>query len=295
MRRLGWRARKSENRFGFMSAQIIADDVDRLLLGQAGKQLFQKRDELCTSMTGSGVPDDFAAGGMQCRVERERAVTIVLKTVAFGPAWAQWQNRVETVQGLDSALFVHTEDCGIERRLLIKTDDIESFFFKLRIVTCHIAPQSMGLDSSLGPNSRYSAVRNSQLPSQLAGSPMSRTIRGRLLGGTQNLRFQTKNILRNNPASMPGIKPRQTLGFKTLPPARDKLRATAFQEHNPLIRLSFSQPQNYPGTAPITGFYLARAGHFSKHSSFVRRQFQASCQHASNLTYFTSKITETEH
>ena len=51
-----------------MSAQIIADDVDRLLLGQAGKQLFQKRDELCTSMTGSGVPDDFAAGGMQCRV-----------------------------------------------------------------------------------------------------------------------------------------------------------------------------------------------------------------------------------
>ena len=68
MRRLGWRARKSENRFGFMSAQIIADDVDRLLLGQAGKQLFQKRDELCTSMTGSGVPDDFAAGGMQCRV-----------------------------------------------------------------------------------------------------------------------------------------------------------------------------------------------------------------------------------
>ena len=86
---------------------------------------------------------------------------VVLKTVAFGPARAQWQNRIQTVQGLDSALFVHTEDRGIERRLLIKTDDIESFFFKFRIVTCQIAPQSMGLDSSLGPNSRYAAVRNS--------------------------------------------------------------------------------------------------------------------------------------
>ena len=122
--RVGVAGQKIENRFGFMSAQIIADDVDRLLLGQTGQQLFQKSNELCTSMTGSGVANDFAAGGMQCSVEGERSMPVVLKTVAFGPARAQWQNRIQTVQGLDSALFVHTEDCGIERRLLIKTDDV---------------------------------------------------------------------------------------------------------------------------------------------------------------------------
>ena len=68
---VGVAGQKIGNRFGFMSAQIIADDVDRLLLGQTGKELFQKSNELCTSMTGSGVANDFAAGGMQCSVRGE--------------------------------------------------------------------------------------------------------------------------------------------------------------------------------------------------------------------------------
>jgi hypothetical protein len=105
---------------------------------------------------------------------------------------------------------------------------------------------------------------------------MRGAIRRWLLGGTEDLRFLANNLLRNNPASMPGIKPRQALGFKTFPPAGDKLGTTAFQKHNPLIRLSLSQAQNYPGTARITGLYLSRAGHFSKRTPFMRPQFQAS-------------------
>jgi hypothetical protein len=143
MRTLRWRARKSETAW-VMSAQIIANDVDRLLLGQAGQQLFQKGHELRAGVTGRGAANDFAAGGMQCGVEGKRTVPVVLKTVALGPARAQGQDRIQAVQCLDSALFIHTEHCGMERRFLIKTDDIEGFFFKFRVVACHVARSRWG-------------------------------------------------------------------------------------------------------------------------------------------------------
>jgi len=106
---------------------------------------------------------------------------------------------------------------------------------------------------------------------------MSRAIRRCLLRSAQDLGLLPHDLIRNNPASMPGIKSRQTFRFKTLLPARNKLRAASFQKHDPLIRLSHRQPQNYPGTARIAGFYLSRASHLSKHSPFVRSQFQAFC------------------
>ena len=39
-------------------------------------------------MTGRGAANDFAVGGIQCGVERKRSGSIVLKTVALGPARA---------------------------------------------------------------------------------------------------------------------------------------------------------------------------------------------------------------
>src|SRR5262249_19723564 len=119
-----------------------------------GEQLFQKGNELCTGVTSSGAANDFAAGGVQCCVERKRSVPVVLKAVALSPARAQGQNRIQAVQCLNGALFIHTEHGRIQGRLLIKTDDIESFFFKFRVVARHVAPQPMGLDSSPGPDSR---------------------------------------------------------------------------------------------------------------------------------------------
>ena len=269
---IGVPGQKIGNSFGFVCAQVIADDVDRLLLGEAGKQLFQKRYELCNGVTGSGAADNIAAGGMECSVQRQGAMTVILKTVALGSARAQGQNRIQAVQGLDSALFVDAEDCGIERRFLIKADDIKGFFFKLRVVTCHVAAQSVRLDSGSSPDSGYPAVRNSQVPSQLAAAPVRRAIWRCLPRSAQNLGFLANHSIRNNPASMPGIKAPQALSFKTLPPACDKVRATSFQKHNPLVRLSLSQPQNHPGTANITSFHPSRLGHFSKHSPFMRSQ-----------------------
>jgi hypothetical protein len=57
-----------------------------LLLGLASDEIFQERDEFCASVPGAGLANHFAAAGMECRVQRQRAVTVILKAVSFGPA-----------------------------------------------------------------------------------------------------------------------------------------------------------------------------------------------------------------
>ena len=106
----GVASQKITDRFSLMGAQVITDDMDRLLLGLPSDEIFQKRDELCAPVVGAGLPNDLAAAGMECRVQRQRAMTVILKAVSFGPARGQGQNRVQAVQRLDGTLFVDAED-----------------------------------------------------------------------------------------------------------------------------------------------------------------------------------------
>ena len=75
--------------------------MDGLRLGLASEESFQKRDELCAGVPSAGLANDLTAAGMQRRVQRQRAVTVILKAVAFGSAWGQGQNGVQAVQRLD--------------------------------------------------------------------------------------------------------------------------------------------------------------------------------------------------
>jgi len=72
----------------------------------------------------------------------------------------------------------------------------------------------MGLNPGASPNAGDSAVRNAQMPSQFAGAPMSRTVTRRLLSSAKNLGFLADDVLGDNFATMPGIKPRQALRFE---------------------------------------------------------------------------------
>jgi hypothetical protein len=66
---------------------------------------------------------------------------------------------------------------------------------------------------------------------------MSRTVGRRLLNSILNLGLLANDILRDNLAAVPGIKPRQTLRSKTFFPARDEILAAAFLLHDGAIRL----------------------------------------------------------
>jgi len=82
----GMTSQKITDRLGLMRAQVITDDMHGLLLGLACEEIFQKRDELCAGVAGASLANHLAAGGMERRVQRERAVAIILKAVSFGPA-----------------------------------------------------------------------------------------------------------------------------------------------------------------------------------------------------------------
>jgi hypothetical protein len=43
---------------------------------------------------------------MERRIQRERAVAVILEAVSFGPARGEWQNRIQPVQRLGGTLLV---------------------------------------------------------------------------------------------------------------------------------------------------------------------------------------------
>src|SRR5260370_20045606 len=275
----GMTSQKITDCLGLMRAQVIADDMHGLLLRLACDEIFQKRDELCTGVAGASLTNHLAAGGVERRVQRERAVAVILEAVSFGAARGEWQNRIQPVQRLDRTLLVDAEDRRIKRWLEIKSNDVSCLLFELRVSTDHVAPESMGLDSCASPDPCYSTVRSAQMPSQLAGAPMSRTIGRRLLSRVQNLGFLADDVLRDNLAAMPGIKPRQALRSKTFFPAGDEIQAAAFLLHDGAIRLPRRQPQHYLSTPHFSALHLSPRRHFFQFPPLIRPHFQPRSSH----------------
>src|ERR1700730_11079822 len=70
--------------FGFMRAQVVANDVNGLLWSLAGDQIFQKRYELRTGVAVAGLAEHLPAFGIKSRIERQRSMPVVFKAVSFG-------------------------------------------------------------------------------------------------------------------------------------------------------------------------------------------------------------------
>jgi hypothetical protein len=69
-----------------------------------GDQL-EERQKLGVGVPGvAGVGADFAGGDLQCGEQAGCTVADVIMGLLFGNAWAQRQNRLGTVQGLDLGL-----------------------------------------------------------------------------------------------------------------------------------------------------------------------------------------------
>jgi hypothetical protein len=117
-------SQKIADHFGFVHAQVIADDVNASLRSLPEDQIFQKRDELRAGVARAGLADDLAAPGIKGCIERECPMAVVFKAVSFGPTGGNRQNRIQPIQRLDGTLFVDTEHCGVERRFKIQADNV---------------------------------------------------------------------------------------------------------------------------------------------------------------------------
>src|SRR5437016_13844746 len=103
-------------------------------------------------------------------------MAVILKAMPFGSSGRERQNRIEPIQGLDSAFLVDAENSGIGRRLEVKADDVGGLLFKLWIITDHVAAQTMGLQTDAPPSPVHSIVTNAQRFAQLARAPVGGTI-----------------------------------------------------------------------------------------------------------------------
>src|SRR6202521_6377241 len=114
------------------------------------------------------------------------------------------------------ALFSSTQNtAALSGGFEVQADDIGGLLCEFRLGTSHIAAQSMGLDPRPSPHPSHPAVGNPQMPGQLSGAPMSRTIGRRLLSRLQNPRLLADDSLHDNLASILGIQTRQMFFHQT--------------------------------------------------------------------------------
>src|SRR5262249_30530524 len=114
---------------------------------------------------------------IKSRVKRKRTMSIVLKSVALRPTRREGKNGILTIQGLNGALLIDTEDRSVLRRIKIKANDICGFLLEIWIVGLEIALHPLWLQVELLPGPSNHHMADSQLLRQLAGGPVGRAIR----------------------------------------------------------------------------------------------------------------------
>ena len=110
----------------------------------------------------------------------------IFKAMPFGSARGERQNRVKSVECLDSALLIDTEHRSVERRVKIQANDVGRLFFKLRVIAGHVPTQPMRLNTEMAPDTAYARLTNAQFLGQPIAAPMGATISGPLTRSLQD-------------------------------------------------------------------------------------------------------------
>src|SRR6516165_6143975 len=82
-------------------------------------------------------------------------MTKIFKAMPFGSARGERQNRVKSVECLDSAFLIDTEHCSIDRRLKIQANDVGRLLFKLRVIARHVPTHPMRLNTEMAPDATH--------------------------------------------------------------------------------------------------------------------------------------------
>ena len=90
-------------------------------------------------------------------------MTKILKAMPFGSARGERQNRVKSVERLDSALLIDAEDRSVYRWLKIQANDICRLLFKFRVIAGHVTTQPMRLNAEMAPDTAHARLANAQL------------------------------------------------------------------------------------------------------------------------------------
>ena len=107
-----------------------------------------------------GLAQHLAGLGVEGRVQRQRAVAVVLEAMALGAPRRQRQHRILAVQRLDRGLLVDAEHRRVLRRVQVQPDHVGRLGLEVRVVGGQVALQPMRLEAVLGPDARHRHVRD---------------------------------------------------------------------------------------------------------------------------------------
>ena len=118
-------------------------------------------------MAGSGFAVDATGGRIQRRIQRECSLPVVLKAVAFGAAWRERQDGIETIQGLNGGLLIDAKHGRVLGRLQIKAEDVSRFAFELGIIAGPVVFEAVRFQAGFLPNPMHGVFADAQCGASL--------------------------------------------------------------------------------------------------------------------------------
>ena len=128
-----------------VSREVVGDHMDLFAARLVDHDVGEEGDELRRGMSLGGLAQHLAGLGVEGGIERQGAVTEVLKAMAFRPARGERQDRILAIQSLNMRLFIDAEHRRMRRRVQIQANDVGRLLLKVRIVRGHVALDPMGL------------------------------------------------------------------------------------------------------------------------------------------------------
>src|SRR5260221_6869677 len=153
-------------------------------------------------------------------------MTKILKAMPFGSASGERQNRVKSVECLDSALLIDTEDRSVYRRLKVEANDVGRLLFKLGVIASHVNTQPMRLNAEMAPDPAYARIANAPSLGQPIAAPVGRTVRRTLTRCLLDACLRLRGTGLALTTAITRIESRQTLLLKAPLPLPDILVTT---------------------------------------------------------------------
>lgn len=113
---------------------VVVDNKVNFEFGRnTGIYATQERQELLMPVAGFALGEYGASSNIQCGKQGGGAVTYVIVSDSFHVPQAHGQHRLCAIQGLDLALFVHTQDKRVVGRVQIQAHNVAHLLYRERV------------------------------------------------------------------------------------------------------------------------------------------------------------------
>jgi hypothetical protein len=283
------------NAFGFVGREVIDDGVNGFSRRLGGDQLAQESDKLGAGVTLGRFANDLAISGFQRGVEREGTMPEVFETMPLRSTRGERQHRIEPVESLDRALFIHAKDRGVDRGLEIEPNDIGRFGLEIRVVARHVMAQAVRLEPGSGPHPRHARLTCAERSGQSARAPLRGGVgRFAMQGPVNDARGKFLASGPRLPAAMAAEESRESFGDKALSPQSYGIDAALLLGAELAQRRAPGKSENNARAATV---FTSRSSALSQflQSSSLRWTDHKSSGHRSHDTSTVSELNDSLH